>query len=230
MQASNGHATRISREAMRIAATSAPEASSSTSLVSQKSAAKLQVEHLVQQSGGSPYRVTEEMASAMKALIAENPTDEPGKQTLAMGQGTWEVFYAPHIASLSSTLGTKFQPIRYILESGSIASNVFYSSSIIQEGWLSSSGTLLAKDPNTVEVSFDKFWVDFGSTKLRPTLAEGDAKTGAAGVFDSAVQTIGRAAFFPQFALFPVRYLDSDMAVFTFPPLRDSLIAVRKVS
>ncbi len=43
-----------------------------------------------------------------------------------------QVFYAPHIASLSSTLGTKFQPIRYILESGSIASNVFYSSSIIQ--------------------------------------------------------------------------------------------------
>ncbi len=51
------------------------------------------MEHLVQQSGGSPYRVTEEMASAMKALIAENPTDEPGKQTLAMGQGTWEVCY-----------------------------------------------------------------------------------------------------------------------------------------
>ena len=57
-----------------------------------------------------------------------------------------------------------------------------------------------------------------------------DTRTGAAGIFDSAVQTIGRAAFFPQFALFPVRYLDSDMAVFTFPPLRDSLIAVRKVS
>ena len=45
----------------------------------------------------------------------------------------------------------------------------------VQEGWLSSSGTLLAKDLNTVEVSFDKFWVDFGSTKLRPTLAEGAA-------------------------------------------------------
>lgn len=61
-------------------------------------------------------------------------------------------------------------------------------------------------------------------------LPAGDTKTGAAGIFDSAVQAIGRAAFFPQFALFPVKYLDSDMAVFTFPPLRDSLIAVRKVS
>ncbi len=44
----------------------------------------------------------------------------------------------------------------------------------VQEGWLSSSGSLSAKDPDTLEVSFDKFWVDFGSTKLRPTLAEGD--------------------------------------------------------
>ena len=51
------------------------------------------MELLVQQSGGSPYRVTEEMACAMKALIAENPTNEPGRQTVAMGQGTWEVRY-----------------------------------------------------------------------------------------------------------------------------------------
>ena len=29
----------------------------------------------------------------MKELIGENPTDEPGKQTLALGQGTWEVCY-----------------------------------------------------------------------------------------------------------------------------------------
>ena len=42
------------------------------------------------------------------------------------------MFYAPHIATLSSTLGIKFQPIRYILDGNSIASNVFYSSSIVQ--------------------------------------------------------------------------------------------------
>ena len=51
----------------------------------------MQVELLVQQSGGSPYRVNPEMASAMMALIAENPTSDPGRQTLALGQGTWEV-------------------------------------------------------------------------------------------------------------------------------------------
>lgn len=58
----------------------------------------------------------------------------------------------------------------------------------------------------------------------------GDRKAGVGGLFDGMVQAVGKAAFFPQFALFPVRYLDDDMAVFTFPPLRDSLIAVRKVS
>ena len=42
------------------------------------------------------------------------------------------MFYAPHIAALSSTLGTRFQPIRYILQGDAIASNVFYSSSVAQ--------------------------------------------------------------------------------------------------
>ena len=44
---------------------------------------------------------------------------------------------------------------------------------------------------------------------------------------DSAVNVLGKAAFLPQFAVFPVKYLDADMAVFTFPPL-NSLIAVRR--
>ena len=44
----------------------------------------------------------------------------------------------------------------------------------MQEGWLSASGTLRAKDASTLELSFDKFWVDFGSTSLRPTLTEGE--------------------------------------------------------
>ena len=58
----------------------------------------------------------------------------------------------------------------------------------------------------------------------------GENKSGMRVLFDSMVQALGKAAFFPQFAVFPVKYLDGDMAVFTFPPLRDSLIAVRKTS
>ncbi len=62
----------------------------------------MQVELLVQQSGGSPYRVKPEMASAMMALIPESPTSEPGRQTLALGQGTWEVTPTVHGCSLHS--------------------------------------------------------------------------------------------------------------------------------
>ena len=58
----------------------------------------------------------------------------------------------------------------------------------------------------------------------------GEKKAGAKGLLDSMVQALGKAAFFPQFAVFPVKYLDGDMAIFTFPPLKDSLIAVRKTS
>lgn len=45
---------------------------------------------------------------------------------------------------------------------------------------------------------------------------------------DRAVSALGRAGFFPQFAVFPVQYLDEDTAVFQFPPLKSS-IAVRRL-
>ncbi|CAL8471769.1 g11311 [Coccomyxa elongata] len=193
----------------------------------QKSAAKRKVEELLQ-SGTSLYRAGPEVGPVIDSLIAENPTADPGPGTLRLGQGTWEVFYAPHIAALSSTLGTRFQPLRYILEGDQLTSNVFYSSSLVQEGWLSSSGRLFSNAADTVEVAFDKFWVDIGSTKLRHSGTEGSS-SGMKGAVDAAVNAIGRAAFFPQLAVFPVKYLDADLAVFSFPPLNDSLIAVRRL-
>ena len=42
------------------------------------------------------------------------------------------------------------------------------------------------------------------------------------------VGVLGRAAFFPRFAKFPVLYLDEDLAVFQFPPLQSN-IAVRRM-
>lgn len=44
-----------------------------------------------------------------------------------------------------------------------------------------------------------------------------------------SLPTPRRSAFFPQLAVFPVMYLDSDLCVFKFTPL-DSLIAVHKVA
>ena len=126
-QAPSPHASRlpsVGQPRELLAASTPALASSSTSLVSQKSAAKrqvlclslyiscqvlscasvwtdiarmsetwlpVQVEMLIQQSGASPYRASPGMRSAMEALIAENPSEDPGMQTLALGQGTWEV-------------------------------------------------------------------------------------------------------------------------------------------
>ncbi len=49
-----------------------------------------QVEELLQ-AGTSLYRAGPEVGPAIDALIAENPTADPGPATLRLGQGTWEV-------------------------------------------------------------------------------------------------------------------------------------------
>src|SRR4051812_29182413 len=52
-----------------------------------------------------------------------------------------QVFYAPHIAGMSSAMGTRFQPIRYTLKpNGDLVSNVRYSNPLLGKGWLSASG------------------------------------------------------------------------------------------
>jgi hypothetical protein len=43
----------------------------------------------------------------------------------------------------------------------------------LQEGWLSASGRLFSRNDDTVEIAFDTFWLDVGSTKLRPHFASG---------------------------------------------------------
>ena len=78
-----------------------------------------------------------------------------------------QVVHAPHIRELSRQLGTTFSPIRYKVDGKKIVSNVRYSSSLFREGWLSASGTIEASGTNTLQVLFDKFWVDFGPTNLR---------------------------------------------------------------
>lgn len=162
----------------------------------------------------------------MAQLITENPTPMPGAATLELGQGTWEVFYAPHIARMSSAMGARFEPIRYALDGTAFTSNVKYSNAVLGQGWLSAGGSLSKKYDDAVEVHFDRFWVD-GSDSLRPDLPPGSSSTGSSTV-DSVIGSIGRAAFFPQLAVFPVLYLDEQLAVFKFTPL-DSIIAVHRV-
>lgn len=72
------------------------------------------------------------------------------------------------------------------------------------------------KGDDKLELHFDRFWVDLGD-KLRPELpaadAPADGASAAGGTSGSDwISAIGRAAFFPQFAIFPVMYLDADVA------------------
>ncbi|GAQ86961.1 hypothetical protein KFL_003230060 [Klebsormidium nitens] len=167
--------------------------------------------------------VRERLDSAVTALLAANPTSNPGGKSVELGQGTWEVFHAPHITRMSSLLfgGTKFDPILYILNGGHIDSNVQYTAPLIGSGWLSAAGDFRGVDSERVEVFFDSFWVDRGADGLKPNPA------GKGSWFVDGLNSAGRALFFPELSRFPVLYLDQDLVVFEFPPLRTKIAAAR---
>ncbi|KAF5842800.1 hypothetical protein DUNSADRAFT_5172 [Dunaliella salina] len=81
----------------------------------------------------------------------------------------------------------------------------------------------------SVEIRFDRFWVDFGEGLREDVLPEGSQEGSGylATTIDQVVGSIGRAAFFPQFAVFPIHYLDDDMTVFEFTPLSSKISAQR---
>lgn len=59
---------------------------------------------------------------------------------LTPGLHAQQVFYAPHIASISSTFGVTFDTIQYVLDGDKLSSNVRYSHPLLGTGWLSASG------------------------------------------------------------------------------------------
>lgn len=136
-------------------------------------------------------------------------------------------------------MGPRFEPIRYVLfEDGALSSNVQYSNPLLGRGWLSASGSIQPADASTLELHFDKFWWDGGTDTLRPLLGGGgggdgqqfeDASLPQPSAADAAVTSLGRTGFVRQLALFPVLYVDEELAVFKFPPL-DSNIAIHKVA
>lgn len=88
-------------------------------------------------------------------------------------------------------------------------------------------GTMEMTD-TTMDIEFDKFWVDMGADGLRGSLD--DAGSGDAGQdrWDNLISWMGRLGFIRPLAIFPVLYLDEDMCVFRFPPLASN-IAVTKL-
>lgn len=188
--------------------------------------------------GYSTYNPGPELEQAVEELTLSNPTTSPGIAASRIGEGVWEVFYAPHIANSSKLVLTQYDPIRYVFQNDRFASHVKFSHPIFGQGWLSAAGTLKPKDDDSVIITFNQFWVDFGADKLRPYLSEDvdGPKINVLGqevrvdsLFDEIAGAFGRFAFFPQLAVFPVLYLDLELAVFKFPPL-DSKIAVKRTS
>lgn len=204
----------------------APEVSSTSQITGSKvvsTAAKEKVMELIGQ-GYNNYNQGE-LPGAVEELLLNCPIpkDQLAARSFTLGQGTWEVFYAPHIATMSKAMFTQFQPLQYVLSGDKIASHAKYSNAL-GEGWLSAAGSMGRKYDDTVDISFNQFWVDKVDA-LRLDVPE-DAGTSDTG--DKVVGAIGRGAFFPQFAVFPVLYLDEDICVFKFPAL-NSIICCRRV-
>lgn len=188
--------------------------------------------------GSTNYRPAKEMGPAVDSLIAmAGVADAPAYAANGLEEGTWEVFYAPHIVKMSSALfQTKFEPIRYIFRGDKIISNVKFSSPVFGSGWLSASGTFQTLGANKVQISFNDFWVDMGADALRevycerPSAVTGNIFTWTkaftdAAMIDRVIGTMGRAAFFPSLSTFPVLYVDQDIVVFKFDPLSTNIAA-----
>lgn len=197
---------------------------SSPSLSSPSSPAKLKVLELLA-AGHDSYNPGDLAASVEEMLLSSpTPKEQLATSSFKLGQGTWEVFWAPHIAGMSGVLGTRFQPIQYVLNGSDLWSYVKFSNPLLGSGWLNAAGSMQRKSDDTLSLNFDRFWVDPESALRRDV-----PKTeGFSLQMDAIIGSIGRAAFFSDLALFPVLYLDDDMAVFEFPPLK-SKIACRKV-
>ena len=181
----------------------------------------------------SVYTATDQTASAVDQLIkdygASGRSGRGCEDTFALGQGTWEVFYAPHIRNLSQGLQTEFSPIRYTLleDNNGIRSHVRYTNALFGSGWLSASGTITAEDESTLRIHFDSFWLD-KEDELREILLERGQTLEMLAPLDRAVNAIGRLGFLPAFATFPVLQVSKDYAVFRFPPLQSN-IAIKRI-
>jgi len=181
--------------------------------------------------GASLYSADVETAELVGELVGAFDPGGAGAESLRVGEGTWEVFYAPHIRSLSRWLfGTEFAPLRYRLwkDDGGVyrlTSHARYHGPILGDGWLSASGTIrVGEQDSELLLHFDQFWVDGPGESPRAELPGGGGSAQ-----DQSVSALGRLGFVPPLARFPVRYLDPDLSVFRFPPLRSD-IAIRRVA
>lgn len=166
------------------------------------------------------------------ALIADGRVDG-GISNAVRGDGTWDVFSAPHIKRLAGPVGVVFSPLRYVIEDGLIHSHVRHRG-IVPDGWLSASGVVKEADEMKAEgrlrptclIKFDKFWIGAGARKDQPRGYPADN----ASIVDVAIDAVGNAGFLDGFAKFPVLFYDESQGVviFQFPPLQSNICAIRR--
>jgi|EP00900_Chrysochromulina_parva_P007911 hypothetical protein len=149
------------------------------------------------------------LALAVKELVEE--ASLPALIDWKQVAGTWRVVNAPHIDTLSSVLFTKFSPIEYVLgPSGEIASYVRYSG-LPGTGWLCTDGTIenvADSGRPTVKVVWDRIWWVPSGTTSHPAFEDG--------AFSPLIQALGRLGFIEDLSVFPVRFVQDDVAVFDF--------------
>ncbi len=170
---------------------------------------------LLSQCDGSPnlYAATSATADAVNTLVASRAGASDDAAAMASGDGTWEVFYAPHMRT-SELFSARFRPVRYVLSQAGtrMRSDVGYTLPGGAAGWLSAEGSVGARGDGGVDVLFETFWVEgvdvaagSGYGALPPPRPDNPLVGGAAvSSLEAAVNAIGqavRSVFFRRVAL-----------------------------
>jgi hypothetical protein len=181
---------------------------------------------LLSQSEGSPnlYAATPSTADAVNTLVASRAGASDDAAAMAAGDGTWEVFYAPHMRT-SELLSARFRPVRYVLSQRGtrMRSDVGYALPGGAAGWLSAEGSVAARGDGGVDVLFETFWVEGvdasagdGGALPPPRVDNPLTGGGAVSPLEAAVNAVGQAVRAPAWHAATVAHLT------TKPRLRDA--------
>lgn len=171
-------------------------------------------------------RQKEELEENFKSLVA-SPLNSLANSGFVLreydfGCSEWKVTYAPHITLLSQFLFTSFSVFYKFDSSNNIISNVKYSSKVFGCGWLNTKGTVSIIDQTVCDLVWQQIWWDWSSDK--PSSVDEREKH----LLPDLIQLLGLAAFIKSASVFPVKYIDDDLCVFSFP-LTGTVICAQKI-
>ena len=98
------------------------------------------METLRQYTGTSPMYDLNESLKEQMTLPLDVTFSVLKSQVREVGDGTWQVFHAPHLVGLSRFFFATVNPVQYRLEGRNLCSNVKFVHPILGTMWLSASG------------------------------------------------------------------------------------------